>query len=59
MSPIDGVTPAFNDVGIVQLPDGRRFAVAVFINDSKENDERNAEAIARISKAAWDFFAAR
>jgi beta-lactamase class A len=47
---------AFNDVGIVQLPGGKRFAIAVFINDSKEDEARNAEAIARISLAAWSYF---
>ncbi|MCP4727544.1 MAG: class A beta-lactamase [bacterium] len=50
----NGVFGAFNDVGIVELPDGNSFAVVVFISDSKEDRESNARIIAEISRAAYD-----
>lgn len=56
MSVIDSVIPAFNDVGIVTLPNGKRYAIAVFVNDSKEDEATSAEAIARISLAVWNYF---
>lgn len=52
----DGLTAAFNDVGIVKLPNGKHYAIAVFITDSKEDDENNAAIIAEISKAVWAYY---
>jgi beta-lactamase class A len=52
----DGMNIAFNDVGIVTLPNGKHFVISVFITNSKENDEVNAAIIAEISKAAWEYF---
>ena len=52
----DGTTAAFNDIGIVTLPNGNHYAIAVFITDSKEDDTTNASIISDISKAAWDYF---
>ena len=50
----DGVAFATNDVGLIVLPDGRRLAIAVFVTDSRaDNDTRDA-VIARITKAAYD-----
>jgi beta-lactamase class A len=54
-----GVTAAFNDIGIVTLPNGKHYAIAVFITNSKENDEANAAIIAEISKAVWDYYLTR
>ena len=54
-----GIMPATNDIGIVQLPNGRHFGVAVFVSESKETDSVNADIIARISRAAWDYFLAK
>ena len=51
-----GITAALNDIGIVTLPDGRKFAIAVFVSNSKENEETNERIIADISKMAWDYF---
>jgi len=51
----NGATAAFNDIGIVKLPNGGSFAIVVFISDSKENDDTNARSIAEISKATYDF----
>lgn len=50
----DGVTAAFNNVGIVQMPNGGSFAIVVFIADSKEDNDTNAKTIAEISKATYD-----
>lgn len=45
-----------NDVGIVRLPDGRRFAVAIFVmKDSRGNRSRD-RIIAEASRAAYDYF---
>jgi len=52
----DGITAACNDAGIVTLPDGRRFAIVVFVSMSKENDDYNDSVIAGISRLAWDYF---
>lgn len=52
----DGLTPATNDVGIVFLPGGDYFIISVFVTDSKEDDETNEEIIARIARAAYDYF---
>jgi len=54
-----GLTEALNDVGVVQLPDGRHFAIAVFVNKSYESPEMNATIIAHISKLAWNYFSAK
>lgn len=52
----EGIKAADNDAGIVTLPDGKHFAIAVFITHSSESDEENARITAEISKAAWDYF---
>ncbi|HEX5168197.1 MAG TPA: class A beta-lactamase, subclass A2 [Cyclobacteriaceae bacterium] len=52
----EGVMAAVNDIGIVTLPDGQHFAIAVFVSNSKESIEANEEIIADISKLAWDYF---
>jgi beta-lactamase class A len=49
----DGVTFATNDVGLITLPDGRRLAIAIFVTDSKADDETRDAVIARIAKAAY------
>ncbi|ELJ8616143.1 class A beta-lactamase [Vibrio cholerae] len=45
-----------NDVGYITLPDGRRFAIAVFTNSSKTPVESRDRAIAEISRTIYDFF---
>ncbi|MFI5172311.1 MAG: class A beta-lactamase, subclass A2 [Chitinophagales bacterium] len=52
----DSITAAINDVGIVTLPDGSHFAIAVFVSDSKETAEINEQVIAEISKTVFDYF---
>ena len=53
----EGVTAAVNDVGIVTLPNGKHFAISVFVSDSKENNKTNEKIISDISKLTWDYFA--
>ena len=55
----DGITAAINDMGIVTLPNGKHFAISVFVINSKEDDATNARIIADISKLCWDYFVAR
>ncbi len=52
----EGITAASNDIGIVTLPNGKHFAIAVFVSNSKETEETNEKIISEISKAAWDYF---
>ena len=49
-----GVMVADNDIGIVRLPDGRSYSIAVFVMDSREDDRTNAAVIARISRLVYD-----
>ncbi len=51
-----GLKAADNDIGIVMLPDGRHFTLAVFIADSMEDDKTNAATISSIAKLVWDFY---
>ena len=51
-----GITAAINDIGIVTLPDGRHFAIAVFVANSKEDTSTNEEIIADIARLVWDRF---
>lgn len=52
----EGVTAAVNDVGIVTLPDGKHVAIAVFVENSRENNVTNEKIISDISWAVWDHF---
>lgn len=52
----NGVTRATNDVGLVTLPDGRYFAVAVFVSDSTADESTREKAIARVARSAWDYW---
>jgi beta-lactamase class A len=55
----EGITAASNDIGIVILPNGKHFAIAVFVANSKEDTAANDRIIAEITKAAWDYFMAK
>jgi beta-lactamase class A len=54
-----GLRAATNDIGVITTPGGKQYAIAVFVTDSKENDQVNAAMIADISKAVWDYFMER
>ncbi|HEY9114058.1 MAG TPA: class A beta-lactamase, subclass A2 [Bacteroidales bacterium] len=52
----DGITAATNDIGIVELPDGTHYAIAVFVTNSTEPEEINDQIIAEVSLAAYNYF---
>jgi len=45
-----------NDVGFITLPDGRRFAVAVFTNSSATPEQDRDRAIAEVARTLFDYF---
>jgi len=45
-----------NDVGFIGLPDGRRFAIAVFTKSSTTPEADRDRAVAEISRTAYDFY---
>jgi len=45
-----------NDVGYITLPDGRRFAIAVFTNSSETPSADRDRAIAEVARALFDFY---
>lgn len=50
-----GLKAGDNDLGFVYLPNGRFYVIAVFVKDSKEDDQTNAQIIAQISKLVYDY----
>jgi beta-lactamase class A len=54
-----GLTPATNDAGIVTLPNGKHFAIAVFVCNSTADMATRDGVIAKITKAVYDYEAAR
>jgi beta-lactamase class A len=51
-----GVTIAMGDVGIVTLPNGAPFAIAVLMAGSRASVETQEAVIARMARASWDAF---
>ncbi|KFF12529.1 beta-lactamase [Chryseobacterium soli] len=51
-----GLTGAENEIGIITLPNGKHYALAVFVSNSTESNEANCKMISDISKAVWDYF---
>ncbi|MET3537497.1 CGA/CIA family class A beta-lactamase [Chryseobacterium limigenitum] len=52
----DGLTGAENEIGIVTLPNGKHYAIALFVSNSTETDAVNCKIISDISKSVWDHF---
>lgn len=50
------LTIAENDSGIITLPDGKHYAITVFVIDSTESEAVNTKMISDISKKVWDYF---
>jgi len=51
-----GITAAINDMGIVRLPNGKHYAIAIFVCNTKENEATNDKIISDISKLVWDHY---
>lgn len=51
-----GLTGAENEIGIVTLPDGKHYALAVFVSNSMETDAVNCRMISDISREVWEYF---
>lgn len=51
----EDLTIAENDIAIITLPNGKHYAISVFVNDSTESEAVNCKMISEISKAIWDF----
>ncbi|WP_449387053.1 CGA/CIA family class A beta-lactamase [Chryseobacterium lineare] len=51
-----GLTGAENEIGIITLPNGKHYAIAVFVSNSMETDAVNCKMISDISKSVWDYF---
>lgn len=49
-----GIAHATNDIGLIELPDGRRLAIAVFVTDSKADQATRERVIAEIVRTAYD-----
>lgn len=52
----EGMTYAVNDIGIVVLPNGKKYSIAVLVTNSYETYEDSEKIISEISKAAYDYF---
>ncbi|REC79993.1 class A beta-lactamase [Chryseobacterium elymi] len=52
----NGLTVAENDMGIITLPNGKRYAIAIFVSNSTETELVNCKIVSDISKAVWDDF---
>ncbi|MFA6598789.1 MAG: class A beta-lactamase, subclass A2 [Ignavibacteriaceae bacterium] len=50
-----GILAASNDVGIVTLPDGNHFVIAVFVSNSTADESSCDTVIAGIAKIVWDW----
>jgi beta-lactamase class A len=51
-----GLYAALNDVGIVTLPNGKHFAIVVYVSMSKLDIDARETVIAKIAKAVWDYY---
>ena len=50
----DNVNSATNDIGLIDLPNGRHIAIAVYIANSTDDMWIREKTIAEIAKAVWD-----
>jgi len=58
-SDTEGIVAATNDIGIICLPNGKHIAIAVFVSNSRENNETNEGLIASIALESWNYFLSR
>jgi len=52
----EGLSPSTYDVGIITLPNGKHLAIAVFVCNSTNDEATREGVIAKIAKAAWDYY---
>jgi beta-lactamase class A len=52
----EGVISAMNDVGVVTLPSGDHFAIALFVSNPKDSIEAVETVMAKISKLVFDHY---
>ena len=52
----EGVISAMNDVGVVTLPSGDHFAIALFVSNPKDSIETVEAVMAKISKLVFDHY---
>jgi beta-lactamase class A len=53
----EGLAPATNDVGIITLPNGKHMAISIFVCNSTADEATRESVIAKIAKAAFDYYA--
>ena len=53
----DGRIIGVNDLGLVELPDGRYFAIAVFVSDAASTTQECEEFIALAAEAVYEYMA--
>lgn len=51
-----GLTGAENEIAIVTLPNGKHYAISIFVSNSTETAEVNCKMISDLSKTVWDHF---
>ncbi|HEY4325237.1 MAG TPA: class A beta-lactamase, subclass A2 [Mucilaginibacter sp.] len=51
-----GLSPATNDVGIITLSNGKHLAISVFVCNSTNDEATREGTIAKIAKAAYDYY---
>lgn len=51
-----GFKVAENDIAFVTLPNGKQYTIAIFIMNSKEDDQTNNSLIAGISRIVYDYY---
>ncbi|PWV44870.1 class A beta-lactamase, subclass A2 [Chitinophaga sp. S165] len=49
-----GITAATNDVGIVTLPNGKHYAIAVFVSNSKADEATRDAIVAQLTHLFWN-----
>jgi len=52
----EGLSPATNDVGIITLPNGKHIIISVFVCNSTADEATREGIIAKIGKAAFDYY---
>ena len=54
-----GILAAANDAGIMILPNGKPIAVVVYVSETRVDEKTRDGIIAKITKAAWDYYSAK